>query len=258
MHWYKVKYGEKHAYYKKMLNAFWFTANIQNGEKFITAREYEYLKLQLSIIRTGTKAWNSGKSGIYSAEYRQKISDNHADVSGKNNPRYGSRAMINFETHDRCIVSADQIEEYKLHGYVCTQDLKLFNNGKIEIKAITCPTGFKSGKLPIQHTKEELEQLHIARSERSKKRMKGQGNPAYGRKWMHHPITHDVIFVKREEIYEFEKKGYVLGNYGNTSKSFSTSNRKWMYDPISLKRICVKISDIQQYLDKGYLIGMKP
>lgn len=92
MHWYKQKYGEKHAYYHKMLNAFLFTINIQNKQdksQYVTARTYEYLKIQLSKAKRGKPSWNSGKHGIYSDEYRKKISDNHADVSGKNNPRYG-------------------------------------------------------------------------------------------------------------------------------------------------------------------------
>lgn len=98
MHWYKQKYGEKHAYYHKMLNAFLFTINIQNKQdksQYVTARTYEYLKIQLSKARQGKTSWNSGKHGIYSDEYRKKISDNHADVSGENNPMYGKKGINN-------------------------------------------------------------------------------------------------------------------------------------------------------------------
>lgn len=59
------------------------------------------------MAHKGKKSWNSGKCGIYSDEYRKKISDSHADVSGENNGRYGSRAMINLKTNDVKIVPKD-------------------------------------------------------------------------------------------------------------------------------------------------------
>ena len=227
MHWYKEKYGEHHAYYHKMLNAFLFTINIQNSQdknQYVSARTYEYLKLQLSKAKTGKPAWNSGKHGIYSDEYRKKISDNHADVSGENNGRYGSRAMINLKTNDIKIVPKDQIDNFIKRGYVIKNMLKKFNNGKIEIMALTCPDGFKKGKLPPKHTKEELELIKMNR---------------------HNGMIHRTKRLKAE------------GRLGNKSKSFTTKGRKWMYNSITKHKIYVKAIDIQHYLDIGYKFGIK-
>lgn len=98
VHWYKQLYGEKHAYYLKMLRAFLFTINIQNNQdktKYVNARTYEFLKKEISKAKKGTLSWNSGKHGIYSDEYRKKISENHADVSGENNPMFGKHGKDN-------------------------------------------------------------------------------------------------------------------------------------------------------------------
>lgn len=54
-----------------------------------TEEQRQQYSNKISAATKGRKCWNSGKHGIYSDEYRKKISDNHADVSGKNNPRYG-------------------------------------------------------------------------------------------------------------------------------------------------------------------------
>lgn len=113
---------------------------------FTEEQKKEYSR-KLSEGHKGKPSWNSGKRGIYSAEYRRKISECHADVSGEKNGRYGSRAMVNLKTGDRKIVSKDQIDEYLNNGYVIRKNLKIFNNGQIEILALSCPNGFVKGKL---------------------------------------------------------------------------------------------------------------
>ena len=52
----------------------------------------------ISAHTKGRTCWNKGKYGCYSDEYRKKISESHADVSGKNNGRYGSRMLFNIKT----------------------------------------------------------------------------------------------------------------------------------------------------------------
>ena len=227
MHWYKQKYGEKHAYYHKMLTAFLFTINIQNKQdksQYVTARTYEYLKIQLSKARRGKPSWNSGKHGIYSDEYRKKISDNHADFNGENNGRYGSRAMINLKTNDVKIVPKDQIDSFIKHGYVIKKHLKKFNNGKIEVMALTCPDGFIDGKLPPVHTEEKLRQIKINR--------------------------HNGMIRRTQRLR-------VEGRLGNKSSTFTTKGRKWMYNPATKHRIYIKCDDVQKYLDRGYKFGSK-
>ena len=102
--------------------------------------------------------------------------------------------------------------------------LKKFNNGKIEIMALTCPDGFKKGKLPPKHTKEELELIKINRC---------------------NGIMHRTKRLRAE------------GRLGNKSKSFTTKGRKWMYNPTTKHKIYVKAIDIQYYLDIGYKFGIK-
>ena len=89
-----------------------------------TEEQRQQYSNKISIATKGRKPWNSGKHGIYSVEYRKKISDSHADVSGKNNGRYGSRAMINLKTGDKKIVSKDKIAEFIENGYIIKRTLK--------------------------------------------------------------------------------------------------------------------------------------
>ena len=100
---------------------------------------------KVSICHIGKKAWNSGKHGLYSNEYRKKISDNHADVNGENNGRYGSRMMFNCKTQTKKLVQKNEIQQYLDIGYVFAKDLKVFNNGLIDILADKCPDGFTEG-----------------------------------------------------------------------------------------------------------------
>lgn len=95
--WYKEKYGEKHAYYIKMLYAFLYTAFIQRPDGqciFIDARTYEKIREAVGQYKKTAIPWNKGKHGVYSAEYRAKISAHHADVSGKNNPMFGKQSAM--------------------------------------------------------------------------------------------------------------------------------------------------------------------
>lgn len=188
-----------------------------------TEEQRQQYSNKISMAHKGKKSWNSGKRGIYSDEYRKKISDSHADVSGENNGRYGSRAMINLKTNDVKIVPKDQIDNFIKQGYVIKNMLKKFNNGKVEIMALTCPDGFKKGKLPPKHTKEELKQIKINRR-----------NGA----------------IRRIQLLRSEGKLI-------KPKSFTTKGRKWMYNPTTKHKIYVKITDIQYYLDIGYKFGIK-
>lgn len=44
--------------------------------------------IKYNKFKLGHIPWNKGLKGIYSVEYKEKISKNHANFSGKNNPRY--------------------------------------------------------------------------------------------------------------------------------------------------------------------------
>lgn len=110
-----------------------------------TEEQRQQYSNKISATHKGKKSWNSGKHGIYSAEYRKKISDNHADVSGENNGRYGSRMMFNCKTQTKKLVQKNEIQQYLDIGYVFVKDLKVFNNGLIDVLADKCPDGFTEG-----------------------------------------------------------------------------------------------------------------
>jgi hypothetical protein len=86
------------------INDIFLKNNEQIPDGFYCGRSYggEENRRKISLkISNGTKgrtSWNKGKHGCYSDEYRKKISESHADVSGKNNGRYGSRMLFNIKT----------------------------------------------------------------------------------------------------------------------------------------------------------------
>ena len=103
--------------------------------------------LKISKNTQGRKPWNVGKYGCYSDEYRKKISESHADVSGKNNGRYGSRMLFNIKTQTKKLVQKDELQKYLDMGYVEKRKLKIYNNGIIQLIDIKRPDGFKIGRL---------------------------------------------------------------------------------------------------------------
>lgn len=68
--------------------------------------------------KIGYTPWNKGKK--MSEEYRRIVSENHADVSGRNNPNYGRHDM---------------------------RGRKWFNNGIVCVRELECPEGFVPGRL---------------------------------------------------------------------------------------------------------------
>lgn len=170
--------------HKTTTNRFWVTNGIKDiflkpqqqiPVGFKKGRTINFTKQQADEysrkIKEATKnriPWNKGKKNIYNEEHRRKISQNHADVSGQKNGRFGSRSMYNLQTKQRKIVHKNQIQKYLDSGWVFSNELKIFNNGEIELLDINCPIGFVKGKLKKQYTDVELEQLHKKRSEIAK------------------------------------------------------------------------------------------
>lgn len=126
----------------------------QIPDGFYSGRSYgggEKLKqfgLKISERGKGRTPWNKGKHGCYSDEYRKKISENHADVSGKNNALFGRRMMFDIKTQTQVFVFRDDIQKYLDMGYVEKRKLKVYNNGKIVILSDKKPgDDFKIGRL---------------------------------------------------------------------------------------------------------------
>lgn len=102
-----VTNGEKDIFLKpdeKIPNGFIFGRTIN-----FTSEQKQSYSEKIRKAAYGRKSWNAGKHGEYSDEYRKKLSINHADVKGKNNPRYGSRSMYNMKTKHRLLVKKEDI-----------------------------------------------------------------------------------------------------------------------------------------------------
>lgn len=82
------------------------------------------------------------------------------------------------------------------------------------------------------------------RSELHKKRLSlsafgkhnGELNGCFGRKWMHHPITQDKVYPKKEDIQKYLDFGYIFGVNNETRNKnkghfiFENGKRKFIPD----------------------------
>jgi hypothetical protein len=81
---YREKYGTKDSRTRRMAYAFTFMRTHTKDHKrykITTAREYEQLRIAASEARKGIPR---------TKEAKKKISENHADIGGENNPMYGT------------------------------------------------------------------------------------------------------------------------------------------------------------------------
>lgn len=74
---------DREAYWINELNA---EMNVVRDRHHATSEE---TKKKIGYANKGKDPWNKGKIDIFSEESRKKISINHSDVSGENNPMYG-------------------------------------------------------------------------------------------------------------------------------------------------------------------------
>lgn len=127
----------------------------QCDEKFeVRKREIEKGKGKFCSISCGTTFRNLTNNPAKCPKVRKKISENHANVSGKNNPMYGRRgksapgyidgrnsfkgesyrkkALANFE-HECVLCGEDNLEELHVHHKDGNR-----NNNKLKNLAILC------------------------------------------------------------------------------------------------------------------------
>lgn len=69
-----------------------------------------------------------------------------------------------------------------------------YNNGLINkrFKKDNCPQGWKPGRLNFGE------------------KYKGDGNPAFGRKWVYNPTTKERKYIKKNEVDFYLANGFVL------------------------------------------------
>ena len=99
-------------------------------------------------------------------------------------------------------------------------------------------------------TKEEWKNWHA----KIKKHNQGISNPAYGRKWIYNPILNRRKYVKAEELENYLRNGWILGQNFKAN-----AGKKRMYLPNSEMKSClVDKKDISKFLKRGYKFGINP
>lgn len=154
----------------------------------------EQKQLYSNKIKDGCKgriAWNKGKRGIYSKEYRKKLSDNHADCSGEKNGRHGSKMLFNIQLQQKQLVGGKDMQTYLNAGWVSFKDVQIYNNGIIEKFDIIKPAGFIRGKLRLLS---DIKGKHA---------------------WVVHPYLNIMEFVKKQQIQQYLANGYIIGHRKN-------------------------------------------
>lgn len=205
--WYKEKYGIKHKFYIKMHDAYHCLARM--GKHYISAKQFERIRTE-HMLRS----------------------------VGENNTRYGSRMLINEQTQEKYLCPKNEIEKYISNGWVIKSETKIFNNGKIQILACSCPDGFKPGMLKREHTQDELQQIHENRS-----------NSQVGKRYMYDPITNITTTVKPDEIDQYLKNGY---KFGRKLKRKTTKGYIWIYNKELNKKLRILPKDFDKYEELGY------
>lgn len=95
--------AKKYPHNSSLTYAWWMMSHI--GRVEISDEEYEEARISFCKAQTGR---------VYSEESRRKISDNHADISGENNPFFGkthteeTKLLISEQAKKRC-----ENEEYR-------------------------------------------------------------------------------------------------------------------------------------------------
>ena len=174
----------------------------KNHSKIINSRTFELLKIKRS------KALSIQNSGI-------------------GNPMYGKNSEANMSKE--AILLKRKRQSLALKGRIFSletrQKISQVNTGRIisketRKKISNTLTGFK-------HTQESKNKMSLhqrgkkkpPRSELHKKRLSlsafgkhdGKLNGCFGRKWMHHPITQDKVYPKKEDIQKYLDLGYIFG-----------------------------------------------
>lgn len=159
------KYGPDSNEYKSMTYALWQMTNRCNLKAHMTSRQYELLRKEfsqmqhirfsgknnprfgkdvelntrkkISIANKGKIPWMKGKS--HTEETKKRMHENHADVSGKNNPMYKT-SPLNFMTQDEIKQWKEKGRQSRLgrkwmHKYIGTELIQVFAKPS-QIKAL--------------------------------------------------------------------------------------------------------------------------
>ena len=237
----EAKFGRHSQEFYKAANAVLMMAMDKRGRK-VSSRDYEVLRIIKSEQMRNQVPWNKDKKGIYSKETIRKMRENHADVSGKNNPMYGRRGKLNPNT-GRLVSQATRERIGTAHRgkKVSIETRRKISESRKGEKNPMFGVNWQKNKT-IEEIKEWKEKISATKKERSESyingmagkhlkefmsdeeyslwlshhhHLSGKDNPSYGKVWMCNKDTNEIVFVPKEEVEEKIKQGFVMG-YGRT------------------------------------------
>jgi hypothetical protein len=110
------RYGLKDQRTIKMITAFWCMNNQNTKNEYFNSYLYESSRMRYIDSKIGVKLTDSHRQKIseaargknnsmygknHSEETKKKISENHPDVNGKNNPMWGKKRILSQETIEK-------------------------------------------------------------------------------------------------------------------------------------------------------------
>ena len=150
--------------------------------------------------------------------------------------------LFREECGDRCLNIADGGEGG------CTDEMK----DKISLTVTEYFKNPENRKKTSDATKEAMNSPEIRQRylEGLKKRdMKGEKNPAFGRKWMNNGI--EQIYVKEDEVEKYMELGFVLGVI--QAQKDKIKGKIWFHNDKESHQIYK--TELELYLSKNYVLG---
>lgn len=242
--------GDIQAYHK-MLLAWNRLAHDRRTGRFVNSRLYEELRRQNS---KRAKEYKPTKETI--EKQRQKIIGRKLSEETKRKISLSEKGV------------PKSLESRKNYSKASKGKLYVFNPLENKVKRID---------------KLELEKylndgwLHKINPETAKKKSISEGgknNPAYGKKWMYHPLTKERVYVLEKETQKFLDNGFIFGVLPDIAKkqaqlrigkrrseetkrkmSLSGKGKIVMHNPLTHKGTKVNKEDVEKYLKMGYVFG---
>ena len=129
---------------------------MNNNNKFLTNRTWGgegtsgYKFSDESKQKIGEKTSEALKGRQLSEEHKKNLSENHADVSGENNPMYGKNAFAG-KTKEEMEEIGKKISESQSKKVVCITTCKIFDSIKDAEKYYSCGGISKCCRGKIKH-----------------------------------------------------------------------------------------------------------
>jgi hypothetical protein len=217
------KYGIEN--FKKIILKFFKTSEEMFAYESIIVNE-KFIRSDTTYnIREGGRGFTSKTSLIANKSRSEKISNGESTFSDtyklKCQEKYGVSNVMQVE-------SIKQRQHESLKKYTSSHD-----------------NAFK-GK---HHTDDAKHRI----GEKSRLRNSGNGNPQYGKFWIHNPSTDKNKMIKPERLDEYLAKGWIKGAVFH--KMRKPNNKRWVH--INNKTKLINGEDFEEYLTNGWKPGRK-